>query len=172
MCLYLIDNPDNIEAESLTESVERQVFQAMNKAISMRVGDRTPWRGQYALVSGDDEEHEETWFACAHWPYKANGDPLVCFRLWENEGDNGYWLSQALGVNGGSMCFEFRMVGKTGGPSLYKIKKAMKEFYEQNAGSRRLVSSCTSEAPFSCRSRWFPAKSKRSSPTSKCRWLP
>ena len=57
MCLYLLDNPDNIEAESLTESVERQVFQAMNKAISMRVGDRTPWRGQYALVTGDDEEH-------------------------------------------------------------------------------------------------------------------
>ena len=46
MCLYLLDNPDNIEAESLTESVERQVFQAMNKAISMRVGDRTPWRGR------------------------------------------------------------------------------------------------------------------------------
>lgn len=59
MCLYLLDNPDNIEAESLTESVERQVFQAMNKAISMRVGDRTPWRGQYALVTGDDEEHED-----------------------------------------------------------------------------------------------------------------
>lgn len=133
MCLYLLDNPDTIEVESLTESVERQIFQAMNKAISMRVGDRTPWRGQYALVTGDDEEHEETWFACAHWPYKANGDPLVCFRLWENEGDNGYWLSQALGMNGGSMCFEFRMVGKTGGPSLYKVKKAMKEFYEQNA---------------------------------------
>ena len=56
MCLYLLDHPDNIEAESLTESVERQVFQAMNKAISMRVGDRTPWRGQYALVTGDDEE--------------------------------------------------------------------------------------------------------------------
>lgn len=73
MCLYLLDNPNNIEAESLTESVERQVFQAMNKAISMRVGDRTPWRGQYALATGDDEEHEETWFACAHWPYKANG---------------------------------------------------------------------------------------------------
>lgn len=31
----------------------------MNKAISMRVGDRTPWRGQYALVTGDDEEHED-----------------------------------------------------------------------------------------------------------------
>lgn len=45
MCLYLLDNPDSIEAESLTESVERQIFQAMNKAISMRVGDRTPWRG-------------------------------------------------------------------------------------------------------------------------------
>lgn len=59
MCLCLLDNPDNIEAESLTESVERQVFQAMNKAISMRVGDRTPWRGQYALVTGDDEEHED-----------------------------------------------------------------------------------------------------------------
>lgn len=29
MCLCLLDNPDNIEAESLTESVERQVFQAM-----------------------------------------------------------------------------------------------------------------------------------------------
>lgn len=25
----------------------------------MRVGDRTPWRGQYALVTGDDEEHED-----------------------------------------------------------------------------------------------------------------
>ena len=59
MCLYLLDNPDNIEAESLTESVERQVFQAMNKAISMRVGDRTPWRGQYALVTGDDEEQKK-----------------------------------------------------------------------------------------------------------------
>lgn len=59
MCLYLLDNPDNIEAESLTESVERQIFQSMNNAISMRVGDRTPWRGQYALVTGDDEEHED-----------------------------------------------------------------------------------------------------------------
>lgn len=59
MCLYLLDNPDNIEAESLTESVERQIFQSMNNAISMRVGDRTPWRGQYARVTGDDEEHED-----------------------------------------------------------------------------------------------------------------
>ena len=74
MCLYLLDNPDNIEAESLTESVERQVFQAMNKAISMRVGDRTPWRGQYALVTGDDEEHEETWFACAPRVLSAVGE--------------------------------------------------------------------------------------------------
>ncbi len=31
MCLYLLDNPGNIEAESLTESVERQVFQAMKR---------------------------------------------------------------------------------------------------------------------------------------------
>ena len=78
MCLYLLDNHDNIEAESLTESVERQVFQAMNKAISMRVGDRTPWRGQYALAT-DDEEHEETWFACAHWPSKPMVIPSCAF---------------------------------------------------------------------------------------------
>lgn len=132
MCQYLIEKNDNIEIESLTECVERQVFQAMNTAISTRIGDRTPWHGQYALVTGDDEGNEETWFSCAHWPYKSNGAPLVCFRLWECEGDNFYWLSQALGVNGGSMCFEFRMLGKTGGPSVHKVKKVAKEFYEQN----------------------------------------
>lgn len=79
MCLYLLDNPDNIEAESLTQCVKRQVFQAMNKAISMRVGDRTPWRGQYALVTGDDEEHEETWFACAHCRTKPTVIPSCAF---------------------------------------------------------------------------------------------
>ena len=53
--------------------------------------------------------------------------------MWENEGDNGYWLSQALGVNGGSMCFEFRMVGKTGGPSLYKVKEAGFKLHERGS---------------------------------------
>ena len=68
-----------------------------------------------------------------NWPTKVGGEELAYFRLWENESDiNYYWLSHALGLHTGMLCFEFRMKAKPGGPTPYRIKKAIEEFYNAN----------------------------------------
>lgn len=133
LCLFLLNHTDVIEKCSLTEYVETELFKAVNHAIDNKLGLRTPWKRRLGLVTGDDDGNEETTFAPLHWPTKVGGDEFAFFRLWENESDiNEYWLSHALGLNNGKLCFEFRMKPKTGGPSTYRIKKAVDEFYSKN----------------------------------------
>lgn len=51
MCLFLLENKNLIEGDSLTEYVEKMVFKAINTSISKRLGERTPWRTRFALVT-------------------------------------------------------------------------------------------------------------------------
>ncbi len=129
MCLFLLKNTDIIEKQSLIECVEEVVFQAINLAVAKKFGDRTPWKKRLGLVTGDKDNNDETSFARLAWPTKVGGEELAYFWLWENESNiNYYWLSPALGLQNGMLCFEFRIKTKQGGPSLYKIKKPYRNF--------------------------------------------
>lgn len=133
MCLHLLNNTDLIESQSLTEYVEVEVFKAINLVVARKLGDRTPWKKRLGLVTGDEDDNEETTFARLAWPTKVGGEELAYFHLWENDSDiNEYWLSHALGLHMGRLCFEFRMKPKPGGPTPYRIKKAIEEFYAAN----------------------------------------
>ena len=133
MCLHLLKNPELIETESLTEHVEKIVFKHINGAVLRKIGERTPWKKRLGLVTGDEDDNEETTFARLNWPTRLEGEELAYFRLWESESDvNNYWLSHALGLHLGSLCFEFRMKAKLGLITPYRIKKIMEDFYNAN----------------------------------------
>lgn len=131
--LFLLNNPGVIEKCSLTEHVEFELFKAINHAIDKKLGLRTPWKRRLGLVTEDEEGNDETIFAPLHWPTKIGGEEIAYFQLWENESDiNDYWLSHAIGLNNGKLCFEFRAKSKPSGPTVYRIKKALEEFYAEN----------------------------------------
>ena len=133
MCSYLLENKQLIEGESLTDYVEKMVFKTINTAISKRLGERTPWRTRFALVTEDEDGNDDTIFAPLDWPKKPGNGDLVMFRLWENDKDiNDYWLAHALGLNDGALCFDFWMDGRPIGPSKYKVKQHMEAFLKEN----------------------------------------
>ncbi len=132
MCLFMLSNKELIEEETLTDHVQTIIFRAINTAISKRLGERTPWRTRFGLVCGDEEDNDDTIFAPLDWPVKPGNNDLAVFRLWENDKDiNEYWLAHALGINGGSLCFDFWMDGRAGGPSRYKVKQRMEAFCKE-----------------------------------------
>ena len=129
MCVFLLSNPQMIEEDSLTEHVEATVFKAINTAISKRLGERSPWRTRFGLVVADEDGNDDTVFAPLDWPTKPGHADLVVFRLAETDPNaNSYWLGSALGLNGGTMAFEFWMDGRPAGPSKYKVKQHMESF--------------------------------------------
>ena len=129
MCVFLLSNPQMIEEDSLTEHVEATVFKTMNTAISKRLGERSPWRTRFGLVVADEDGNDDTVFAPLDWPTKPGHADLAVFRLTETDPNaNSYWLGSALGLNGGTMAFEFWMDGRPAGPSKYKVKQHMESF--------------------------------------------
>ena len=129
MCVFLLSNPQMIEEDSLTEHVEATVFKAINTAISKRLGERSPWRTRFGLVVADEDGNDDTVFAPLDWPTKPGHADLAVFRLTETDPNaNSYWLGSALGLNGGTMAFEFWMDGRPAGPSKYKVKQHMESF--------------------------------------------
>ena len=129
MCVFLLSNPQLIEEDSLTEHVEATVFKAINTAISKRLGERSPWRTRFGLVVADEDGNDDTVFAPLDWPTKPGHADLAVFRLTETDPNaNSYWLGSALGLNGGTMAFEFWMDGRPAGPSKYKVKQHMESF--------------------------------------------
>jgi hypothetical protein len=129
MCVFLLSNPQMIEEDSLTEHVEATVFKAINTAISKRLGERSPWRTRFGLVVADEDGNDDTVFAPLDWPTKPGHADLAVFRLTEIDPNaNSYWLGSALGLNGGTMAFEFWMDGRPAGPSKYKVKQHMESF--------------------------------------------
>ena len=129
MCVFLLSNPQMIEEDSLTEHVEATVFKAINTAISKRLGERSPWRTRFGLVVADEDGNDDTVFAPLAWPTKPGHADLAVFRLTETDPNaNSYWLGSALGLNGGTMAFEFWMDGRPAGPSKYKVKQHMESF--------------------------------------------
>lgn len=138
MCLFLLQNKALIEKESLVEQVEVVVFKAINETIEKRIGPRNPWRARYALVSGDKEGNEDTFFAPLDWPIKPNMSDLVGYQLWESEKEvNNYWLGHAFGLNGATLCFDFWMDARPGGPSKYKVKQRLEVFLAENEAVRK-----------------------------------
>lgn len=132
VCLYLLQNPELIEGDTLTDYVEYQVFKAINTGISKKIGS-APWRTRLGLVTGDEAENEDTIFSKPDWPKKEYGVELVGFRLWENDaGINDYWLSHALGLNGGTLCFDFFVEAREGGPSKYMAKQRLESLFNKN----------------------------------------
>ena len=128
-CVFLLSNPQLIEKDSLTEYVEATVFKAVNAAISNRLGERSPWRTRFGLVVADEDGNDDTVFAPLDWPTKPGHADLAVFRLTETDPNaNSYWLGSALGLNGGTMAFEFWMDGRPAGPSKYKVKQHMESF--------------------------------------------
>ena len=137
MCMFLLENPTLIEQMSLTEHVELTVFQGINAGIQRRL-ERTPWRTRFALVSGDEDDNEDTFFTKFEWPRNDDNTDLVGFRLWENDDNiNMYWLSHALGLNNGTLCFDFWAGVKKGKISKYKIKQRMENFYNSNENLKK-----------------------------------
>ena len=129
MCVFLLSNPQMIEEDSLTEHVEATVFKAINTAISKRLGERSPWRTRFGLVVADEDGNDGTVFAPLDWPTRPGHADLAVFRLTETDPNaNSYWLGSALGLNGGTMAFEFWMDGRPAGPSKYKVKQHMESF--------------------------------------------
>ena len=129
MCVFLLSNPQMVEEDSLTEYVEATVFKAINTAISKRLGERSPWRTRFGLVVADEDGNDDTVFAPLDWPTKPGHADLAVFRLTETDPNaNSYWLGSALGLNGGTMAFEFWMDGRPAGPSKYKVKQHMESF--------------------------------------------
>ena len=125
----MLSNPQMIEEDSLTEHVEATVFKAINMAISKRLGERSPWRTRFGLVVADEDGNDDTVFAPLDWPTKPGHADLAVFRLTEIDPNaNSYWLGSALGLNGGTMAFEFWMDGRPAGPSKYKVKQHMESF--------------------------------------------
>ena len=125
----MLSNPQMIEEDSLTEHVEATVFKAINTAISKRLGERSPWRTRFGLVVADEDGNDDTVFAPLDWPTKPGHADLAVFRLTETDPNaNSYWLGSALGLNGGTMAFEFWMDGRPAGPSKYKVKQHMESF--------------------------------------------
>ena len=138
MCLFLLQNKALIEKESLVEQVEKVVFKAINQTIEKRIGPRNPWRSRFALVSGDEEGNEDTFFAPLDWPVKPNANDLVGYQLWESEKDvNNYWLAHAFGLNGATLCFDFWMDARPGGPSKYKVKQRLEAFFNETEAVRK-----------------------------------
>lgn len=138
MCLFLLKNKDLIEGTSLVEQVEAVVFKAINKSIEKRIGPRTPWRTRYGHVVPDEEGNEDTFFAPLQWPLKPDMSDLVGYRLWETEKEvNFTWLGQAFGLNKTSLCFDFWMGARPGGPSLYKVKQRLEAFLAENEAVRK-----------------------------------
>lgn len=138
MCLFLINNKGLIEETSLVEQVENVVFRGINAAIEKKIGQRTPWRSRFALVTGDEEDNDDTYFAPLDWPIKANGEDLVGYRLWESDKDiNAYWLAHAFGLSGGTLCLDFWMDGRPCGPSKYKVKQHLETFLAANETLRK-----------------------------------
>ncbi len=132
VCSMLFDNPEIVEEPSLTEYVELKVFKGINEGIKRQL-DHKPLRTRFGLVSGDEEENEDTFFANFDWPVSDTGDDIVGFRLWENDSNiNEWWLSHALGVNGGKLCFDFFVEARKDGPSKYKAKQKLEELYNKN----------------------------------------
>lgn len=131
--LFLLANPNVIEKCSLTEHVENELFKAINQAINKKLGSKTHWKKRLGLVTLDEEGNDETIFAPLDWPTRIGGEEIAYFQLWENECDiNDYWLSHAIGLNNGKLCFEFRAKPKPSGPSVYRIKKSLEDFYSEN----------------------------------------
>ena len=105
------------------------MFKAINTAISKRLGERSPWRTRFGLVVADEDGNDDTVFAPLDWPTKPGHADLAVFRLTEIDPNaNSYWLGSALGLNGGTMAFEFWMDGRPAGPSKYKVKQHMESF--------------------------------------------
>ena len=63
MCLFLLNNTDLIETQSLTDCVEEVIFKAINHTVSRKIWDRTPWKKRLGLVTGDENDNDETLFA-------------------------------------------------------------------------------------------------------------
>lgn len=133
MCVFLLSNKELIEQESLTEHVEATVFKAINRAISNRLGERSPWRTRFGLVVEDEDGNDDTVFAPLDWPTKPGHADLAVFRLAETDANaNSYWLGSALGLNSCTLCFEFWMDGRPAGPSKYKIRQRLESFLAEN----------------------------------------
>ena len=88
MCVFLLSNKELIEQESLTEHVEATVFKAINRAISNRLGERSPWRTRFGLVVEDEDGNDDTVFAPLDWPTKPGHADLAVFRLAETSNDS------------------------------------------------------------------------------------
>jgi len=132
MCVFLLSNKELIEQESLTEHVEATVFKAINRAISNRLGERSPWRTRFGLVVEDEDGNDDTVFAPLDWPTKPGHADLAVFRLAETDPNaNSYWLGSALGLNSCTLCFEFWMDGRPAGPSRYKVKQHLEAFHKE-----------------------------------------
>lgn len=122
MCQFIIKNTAALEA-GMIESVQDNVFKAINARIANRLKALGGWKGKYELCTG---EADATTFAPAAWPEDKDGRYRACYKLTALETDkNIYWLSSALGVNGCKLCLRFWVHGGLGGRSKGEVERKM-----------------------------------------------
>lgn len=118
-CLFVIKNIASIEGE-IVETVQKNVFKAINARLESRIKAIGGWKGRYQLATG---EADETDFAPVTWPESQDGRYRASYTLGESGDKNSYWLSNALGVNGVKLCFQFWVHGGLGGRSKGDIER-------------------------------------------------
>jgi hypothetical protein len=136
LCRLIIKNMDIVEeAPKIAPSIEKRLFEAINKRIETRVKAEGEWTGLYDAAVG---KTEETSFQPNNWliyNYDKGGESWwpVYYGLWPSNEKIG-WLSNAVGMGGSRLNFFFFMENSFGGalPKSDRAKKRVGEFLQEN----------------------------------------
>ena len=140
MHLFLLQNPNLIEAGSLTDAVEVTIFTAIHERLAKKF-ERLLWEVRCDAFSDSEDSCEETMFAPMHWPKAKDKSRQAYYRLGTFGAGNVYWLSSLLGLNETHMCFELCIDGRLGGPKV-NVKKRVQSFYTETPALMELGFVC------------------------------
>ena len=126
LCRLVIDNMEIIEeAPNVVEHVQEKLFKAINERIE-QVTARENWRRCCELCTGDEDK---TYFSPGEW-FDDAIEYLARYKLSYNEaGEDLYWLSNAIGVNGSTLYLQFSPEKSLSGLKPKEHKKRVQEFY-------------------------------------------
>ena len=151
MQVFLLQNTGLIETGSLTDAVQSTVFAAIHERLTKRL-ERHNWELCCDLFSDSEDSQGETLFAPLSWPRRRDEGRQAYYRIGESGGNNVYWLSSLLGVNGIRTCFELYIDGRLGGPRV-NVKQNVLDFYAKTSALQELGFQCSEDSvlrlPFS-----------------------
>jgi len=127
MHLFLLQNPNLIEAGSLTDAVELTIFTAIQERLAKKF-ERLNWELRLDAFDYTEQSCGETRLSPMHWPKAKDGSRQAYYRIGTFGAGNNYWLSSLFGLNETQMCFELHFNGRLGGPKV-NVKERVQDFY-------------------------------------------